>query len=145
LTLAAKLAEEAPATYRFFCRAVLPFQHAEGDVHMRCLAPVFRLHPLSGEVIGIRWNETDRAPINTLAYDEVEEFYRHVRVLQASLDELELAVRLAPGDAILCDNHRVLHGRHAFVGHRRLLGCYIQADDWRSRLRVLEAAMGESK
>eukprot|EP00966_Prymnesium_polylepis_P322216 7378481-Prymnesium_polylepis.1 len=42
-------------------------------------------------------------------------------------------------------DHRVLHGRHAFVGHRRLLGCYIQADDWRSRLRVLEAAMGESK
>ena len=60
-------------------------------------------------------------------------------VPQAALDSLETTLRLEPGDAIFCDNHRVLHGRHAFVGHRRLLGCYLQADDWRSRLRVLQA------
>ena len=35
-----------------------------------------------------------------------------------------------------------MHGRHAFVGHRRLLGCYLHADDWRSRWRVLRVAAG---
>lgn len=35
------------------------------------------------------------------------------------------------------DNHRVLHGRSAFTGNRRLCGAYVQHDDYRSRLAVL--------
>lgn len=35
------------------------------------------------------------------------------------------------------DNHRVLHGRSAFVGNRRLCGAYVNHDDYRSRLAVL--------
>lgn len=46
------------------------------------------------------------------------------------------------GDALLLDNHRVLHGRHAFTGTRNLLGCYMTAADWQSRCRVLEQRVG---
>ena len=42
------------------------------------------------------------------------------------------------GEALLIDNTRVLHGRHAFTGHRNMLGCYMTTDDWQSKLRVLE-------
>ena len=41
------------------------------------------------------------------------------------------------------DNHRVLHGRTAFdadSGRRHLQGCYVDRDELRSRLRVLEHA-----
>ena len=38
-------------------------------------------------------------------------------------------VRLAPGDALVMDNSRVMHGRAPFSGaERRLQGCYVDAD-----------------
>jgi hypothetical protein len=52
--------------------------------------------------------------------------------------ELEYPLRLEEGDALLVDNTRVLHGRFGFVGRRNMIGCYMNADDWRSKLRVLE-------
>ena len=35
------------------------------------------------------------------------------------------------------DNHRVLHGRSAFSGKRRMCGAYIGVDEYRSKLAVL--------
>lgn len=35
------------------------------------------------------------------------------------------------------NNHRVLHGRSAFDGKRRMCGAYIGMDDYRSKLAVL--------
>ena len=35
------------------------------------------------------------------------------------------------------DNHRVLHGRSAFDGKRRMCGAYIGIDEYRSKLAVL--------
>lgn len=139
---AAVLKRRHPASFDFLCRAAVPFHHVEGDVHMEHVAPIFATHPLSAEVVGVRYNETDRAPLDTLPFDDVPLFYRHVAALHGVLDESELALRLEPGDAIVINNHRVLHGRHAFVGRRNLIGCYLTADDWQSRLRVLERRLG---
>ncbi len=36
------------------------------------------------------------------------------------------------------DNYRILHGRSAFTGARRMCGAYIGADEFQSRLRVLK-------
>lgn len=35
------------------------------------------------------------------------------------------------------DNHRVLHGRSAFDGIRRMCGAYVGVDEYRSKLAVL--------
>lgn len=35
------------------------------------------------------------------------------------------------------DNHRVLHGRAAFDGKRRMCGAYVGMDEYRSKLAVL--------
>ncbi len=52
----------------------------------------------------------------------------------------EYRFQLEPGTVLLFDNQRVLHGRTAFTGHRRLIGCYLHGDDYRSRLRGLLAS-----
>ena len=44
-----------------------------------------------------------------------------------------------PGEAILFDNWRVLHGRLAYTGHRHLCGCYVNREDFLSRRRTLAA------
>jgi hypothetical protein len=43
------------------------------------------------------------------------------------------------------DNHRVLHGRSAFTGTRRLCGAYVSGDDYRSRLLGLEKQFSDPK
>jgi hypothetical protein len=42
------------------------------------------------------------------------------------------------------DNHRVMHGRAAFTGYRRMCGAYISKDEWRSQLAVLRTEQGRS-
>lgn len=49
----------------------------------------------------------------------------------------EYWVQLTPGTVLSVDNHRVLHGRSAFDGQRRVCGAYIGVDEYRSHLEVL--------
>ena len=53
---------------------------------------------------------------------------------------LVLRTLLAPGDLLIFDNRRILHGRDSFdatAGDRHLQGCYVDRDDVHSRLRIL--------
>lgn len=57
--------------------------------------------------------------------------------------ELEVSFRLAPGDCVVMQNDRTLHGRTAFdpsLGLRHLQGCYIDGDALESRRQVLRRA-----
>lgn len=43
---------------------------------------------------------------------------------------------LQPGEALVFDNWRMLHGRTAYTGRRRLAGCYSNREDLESRWRM---------
>jgi len=54
---------------------------------------------------------------------------------------LELIFKLGPGDLVVMQNDRALHGRTAFdpnLGRRHLQGCYIDRDGIESRRRILK-------
>lgn len=80
--------------------------------------------------------------------DVLDVFYRGRRRLAAHFADLRhhIRFRLAAGDVLVVDNHRVLHGRTPYAagsGHRHLQGCYIDHDGpetaWRLALRSLAA------
>jgi gamma-butyrobetaine dioxygenase len=57
----------------------------------------------------------------------------------------QVEFKLAAGDVIVVDNHRVLHGRRPFdlsAGHRHLQGCYIDHDGPSTMLRLLTRRRG---
>ncbi|CAD6936286.1 unnamed protein product [Tilletia controversa] len=81
-----------------------------------------------GELVMVRYNNDDRSTLR-VPDEDVEPFYD---ALRNCTDSMLL-------DFSVFDNHRVLHGRAAFVGARRLCGAYISHDDFRSRLSVLRA------
>ncbi len=62
-----------------------------------------------------------------------------LRAQQLARPELALTLRLSPGDCLIFDNTRVLHGRTAFTGtgDRLLQGCYADLDGLASTLTVL--------
>lgn len=57
---------------------------------------------------------------------------------------LSLSMELRLMSVPVFDNRRVLHGRSAFTGQRRLCGAYVAGDDYRSRVVGLRKLFGGS-
>ncbi|KAF5392276.1 hypothetical protein D9757_001559 [Collybiopsis confluens] len=77
--------------------------------------------------------------------DAVTAFYNALRTFHSLLTsaDSEYRVQLEPGTAVIIDNHRVLHGRSAFTGRRRMCGAYIGGDDFRAKLSWGKGKFGD--
>ena len=56
-------------------------------------------------------------------------------------DQYRIEFKLLPGDLLMMDNHRLLHGRTTYdtnEGNRFLQGCYIDYDSTEGRLKHLK-------
>lgn len=107
--------------------------------HMIGIGPVISLYPWNKEVYMIRYNNYDRAVLNTVPHDVVRRWYIAHRQLTEELrkPENELWIKLKPGRVLFIDNWRVMHGRESFTGFRQICGCYLTRDDVVSKARVL--------
>ena len=88
----------------------------------------------------IRINNRSIAPLQ-LPFEIVTPFYEALRSFRNILESEESQYRflMQPGDLLLLDNGRVLHGRAGeSVGERHLQGCYADRDGLLSTLKVLE-------
>jgi alpha-ketoglutarate-dependent taurine dioxygenase len=78
-------------------------------------------------------HESDLEVVNEY-YEAYNEF---AKVLQTIKHEQNLFFRLKAGETVVFNQARMLHGREAFVeptpGMRKLSGCYVNIDDFRSR------------
>lgn len=146
---ALRLRSRDPAAFERLARWPVPFRYAAADTVLEARAPLIGLGG-DGELLEIRFNNrslgTPRLPP-----DEIEPWYAAYRQLAAELESpvLQLVLKLRPGELLIVDNRRVLHGRTGFSGSgdRHLQGCYADRDGLLSKLAVLEermAAKGES-
>jgi trimethyllysine dioxygenase len=137
--VAAQLRVADPAAYEVLSTVEVPGRYVGDGVDLRAARPVFR-HGADGMLEQVSFNNADRAPF-TLPFDEMQRFYDALRSLERRLDDARLQWRRVnpPGDAMLFDNWRVLHGRLSYTGDRHLCGCYINREDYLSRRRLLTA------
>lgn len=89
----------------------------------------------------VRWNNCDRSPLTTFpSHSAMLTWYRAAQlwadILQSA--EFQVDVKLRPGEPVVFDNWRVLHGRRAFEGKRRMCGAYTAMDDFRAGAQALE-------
>jgi gamma-butyrobetaine dioxygenase len=120
-----------PATFRY--------ENAETDVI--ATGSVIRLDH-RGEYLEIRYSNALWAPLDCDS-DDVLAFYAAYQAFTVLLRDprFEYAFRLDAGECEVFDNRRVLHGRNAFdpnSGQRHLQGCYVDTDDYLSRIKVLQ-------
>ncbi|GAA5933087.1 hypothetical protein JCM3775_005310 [Rhodotorula graminis] len=143
-----------PAAHALLSTVPVP-SHASGSgsaslpsgVHLR---PLVRVPVLNydehGELVMVRWNGDDRGVVGGEAFEgaKMDEWYEALRAWEGILrsDKAQLWSQMEVGTAVIFDNLRVLHGRSAFTGERRLCGAYVNGDDYRSRLRGLERQFG---
>ncbi|OAJ38005.1 trimethyllysine dioxygenase [Batrachochytrium dendrobatidis JEL423] len=124
--------------------------HSAGDEHT-FMQPTPKQFPLIkldnfGNVLQVRYNNNDRSVLDSLSKTDVEQFYAALRVWMTMVKDRrnEAWVKLVPGMAVMVDNWRVLHGRSAFTGFRRLVGSYHGWDDYRSKVMMI-CGQGKAK
>ncbi|KAF9266539.1 Trimethyllysine dioxygenase [Marasmius fiardii PR-910] len=142
--VASILKELHPDVYSVLSRIPVPAHAAgeEGSLYRPSPAtgyPVLNCDSLSGELTQVRWNNDDRSAMRHLKGSDVEDWYNAIRTWHSLLTspDSEFWVQLTPGTAVVVNNHRVLHGRSAFDGKRRMCGAYVGIDEFRSKLAVL--------
>lgn len=98
--------------------------------------------PSPATLTQIRWNNLDRLappapsfPNHTALKNWYAAAREWARILESP--EFLLTVKLRPGEPVIFDNWRVLHGRLGFEGKRRVCGAYVGMDDFRAKCRSL--------
>ncbi len=127
-----------PMAFKMLSRHWVPFRFADEAADLRARGPLIALDD-RGNVMSVRYNNRSIAPFD-IGFDQMPDFYAAVRKFAGLLldERFELQVRLEPGQLVLFDNQRVLHGRRGdFVGRRHLQGCYADKDGLMSSIRVL--------
>ncbi|MCA8967065.1 MAG: TauD/TfdA family dioxygenase, partial [Planctomycetes bacterium] len=117
----------------------VPFRFESADAVLEARGAIIETDD-RGELRTVRYNNRSVDAFDAPP-DVLPGFYRAYRHFTRLLFDPANAVvfKLAPGDLLLLDNRRVLHGRKAFdgAGERWLQGCYADVDSLHSRLGVL--------
>ncbi|KAG6910252.1 hypothetical protein DXG01_012063 [Tephrocybe rancida] len=139
---ASVLKDVHPEAYEVLSKVHVP-AHAAGESSVTYRPnpptgyPVLRHDPVTGELSQVRWNNDDRSAMNHLDPRLVDECAIRAWNKCLTSADSEFWLQLQPGTAVVFDNYRVLHGRSAFTGKRRMCGAYVGGDEYRSKLAVL--------
>lgn len=114
----------------------IPAQYIGDGSWLMSARPVLRYH--GGRLAQVSYNHHDRAPF-VLPEPTMSDLYSALHEFDAlaSSPELQVEVAMRPGDMVIVDNWRVLHGRRAFRGERLIAGGYINREDVESTTRLL--------
>jgi trimethyllysine dioxygenase len=125
-----------PEAYQTLATIEVTGQYIGDGAHLMARRPVLRHE--HGRLVQVSFNNSDRAPVR-LPEAEMRAFYRALKAFEALANSERLQWRhpLRPGEVLLFDNWRTLHGRAAYRGERRLCGAYLNREDFESRLRLL--------
>ncbi|MEX1216127.1 TauD/TfdA family dioxygenase [Saccharospirillum sp.] len=138
---AERLKTSDPTAYQCLTRVWPGFRYQDETTFLESEGPLIELDS-HGTPVRVRYsNRTERVP--ALDPDELDAFYaaRQAFYRLVTSEELTVSLKLAPGQMLIMDNYRLLHGRKAFQldgGIRHLRQGYVDRDSTTSRRRVLK-------
>ena len=141
---AQRLRDEDPDGFACLTRHPARFSYTGSQgVALHARRPIIDLSP-DGQLQTIRFNSRSAATLTDVPFDDMATYYRAYRRFSDIVDdpEMEVTFKLAPGEAFVVDNTRVLHARKGYsgAGTRWLQGCYADKDGLLSTLAALEAS-----
>lgn len=142
--IAEAIRSEAPEAFDLL--ATEPIQQIRrhpDEIDLRNRGPLISLDEW-GNPRGIRYFDRALAPLD-LEPELIEPMYNAIREYNRRMvDPAFIAeIRVAPGNGVLIDNHRVMHGRTAFdpSAGRHIRLCHVPRDEFHGRLRELSRAL----
>ena len=135
--IAEQMKREHPSQYADLARLEVEGVYAGDGVELRARRPTFR-EDSQGNLVQVTFNNYDRSE---LLYPEPEMncFYQALKTFDLALNDStnQWTHQLTVGQALVFDNWRMLHGRTAFSGNRKMTGAYTNREDLESRIRLL--------
>lgn len=135
------LRESDPGSFQLLCDVEVPAHYVEDGVSLSARRPTFRLDD-HGNLVQVTFNNYDRSPF-VLEPTKMQAWYRAYAAFHAVISDRSTwwMHRLEPGDALIFDNWRCLHGRMAYNGVRVFNGTYLNHEDLESALRLTQHSL----
>ena len=134
--IAEKIKSEKKDVYDFLTNMEVTGQYIGDGVSLQATRPILRLNS-DKELIQVSFNNYDRA-IFKMSEDKTKKFYEAIREFDLLANNKRYQWRriLKPGELLIFNNWRILHGRGSFSGDRKMSGCYINKEDFDSSCRI---------
>ncbi|OWF44526.1 Gamma-butyrobetaine dioxygenase [Mizuhopecten yessoensis] len=140
-----------PEEFRLLTQVPFTFTRIHYDradpVHMILRRPLIALND-ENRIINMTWHEHELGP-PLVNENNVEEFYQAYQLFSRAINDFPYrrVVRLRKGDMICFNNRRLAHARNAFTGEgeRHLQGCYVNSDDFKSKLMYLSHKLDDGR
>jgi len=145
LAVAERFRIQDPVSFDLLSSVKIPFEFRGDGPSLPSAMPTFfrtkgsilEIDEESGKFVGVRFNEATRGALDCHGDLLPGVFGALAKFLDAcSSDEFSLKFHLSEGELLVFDNRRLLHGREAYDEtrlDRQLEGCYLDAEDVRSR------------
>ncbi len=140
LLLAETFRKREPEAFEILCTIPARFNRTlkEGRA-FEIQAPIISRNR-DGMVTGVRILDRGMAPVD-VRLDQVQPFYSALRKLLTMIyaGEEMITVKLLPGEMLVFNNQRLLHGRTGFdpsKSRRHVRSCNVDLDEFHSRMRV---------
>ena len=140
-TVSEKLKQDFPDYYKMLTEIKIRFQFIDQTIVLEDWAEMIKLDE-SGNFKQVRFSpRLDFVPL--IDKEKLELFYSARKKLSElyNSENYKIEFKLLPGDLLMMDNYRLLHGRtkyDASEGNRFLQGCYIDYDSTEGRLKHLK-------
>ncbi len=140
-TVSELLKKDKPDYYDILSSVKVRFRFVDKDVVLESWSELIHLDK-NKNFKSVRFStRLDYVPI--LDKKELDLYYEARKYLSDlyNSDKYKIEFKLMPGDLMMMDNHRLLHGRTAFnpnEGRRFLQGCYLDFDSTEGKLRHLK-------
>mgnify|MGYP001376147938 CR=1 FL=1 len=140
-TVTQNLKKDFPNYYKILCEIKVRFQFIDQKIVLEDWAEMIQLDE-NGSFKQVRFSP--RLDFVPLIDKKKLELYYSARKKISELynsDQYKLEFKLLPGDLLMMDNHRLLHGRTSYnanEGDRFLQGCYIDYDSTEGKLKHLK-------
>ena len=134
--IAQKFKDERKDLFDILSNIEVTGQYIGDGVFLEAKRPVFRLNS-NKELIQVSFNNYDRAAFR-LEDEQTLRFYEAIREFDLIANDQKYQWRhiLKPGELLIFNNWRILHGRGSFKGERKMSGCYINKEDFDSSCRM---------
>ena len=139
--VATHLRKNNPDFFDILTKIKVKFKFIDKDIILENTGELIELDE-QGNFKQVRFNtRLDYVPI--LVKDQLELYYKARKKISGlyNSEKFKIEFKLMPGDIMMMDNHRLLHGRNAYnasEGNRFLQGCYIDHDSSEGKLRHLK-------
>ena len=134
--IAETIKKENKEIYEILSNVEVPGNYIGDGVFLEARRPIFKMNS-DKELIQVSFNNYDRADFR-LKNDLMIKFYEAIKKFDLIANSKEFQWRhiLKPGELLIFNNWRILHGRGEFKGIRKMSGCYINKEDFDSACKL---------